>query len=148
MNSSHYAIREAHVQAALANATAAQVGALQALLAMVRELEDLERTLPERCGQARRAAGIEVPALSKAARYAVAQSDDARRDYDRLLTRRCNRATTAQAVVRELLDTAQNDLELTQMLDDGNPDDPVNALIGDLCENKRRFVERLRAFLD
>ena len=62
-----YVIRLEHVEAAIERATAEQRSVLEDLLDVVRELDELERSLPERVAKARSDAGIEERPLSRAA---------------------------------------------------------------------------------
>ncbi len=148
MTEPRYVIRQAHVQAALDKAVSPEVDALNRCLEMVIEIDALERSVPAKLEQLRADAGTETPALSRAAREAVSQSDDARREVDRLLTRRCNRAASAQAVVKEILEVAKGDLKAANMLDnDVGEDEPVKPVYSELYWKKRRLVDSLRKFL-
>lgn len=144
-----YVIRLEHIRAAIDRATADERPALEDLLAAVRELDELERSLPERVRQAQADAGVARPALSKAAKEAVAMSSDANREIDRLLTRKCNRAESASAVVREILAAARTDMKTMNTLDNWiADDDPAKPIYAEAYWKRRKFVDDLRAFLD
>lgn len=129
-------------------ATAEDLPQLERFLELVNELDALERSLPERVHKALSDAGLEKPTLSKAAREAVAQSDDARRELDKQLTRRCNRADSAEGVVREILAIAKIDLKEANVLDNWiSEDDPTKPIYSELYWKRRAFVDSLREFL-
>lgn len=143
-----YLVRQEHVQAAIDKAPAEDLPRLEGLLEMVAELDALERTLAERVRSAKADAGLSQPGLSKSAEEAVAQSADAHREIDRLLTRKCNRAESSQAVIKEILAVARLDMRDANTLDEWVPDgDPTKAIYSERYWKRREFVETLRAFI-
>ena len=143
-----YLVRREHVQAAIDRATPEDLPRLEGLVEMVAELDALERSLGERVRAAKAAAGVTQPRLSKAAQEATAQSTDAHREIDRLLTRKCNRAESSQAVIREILAVAKLDMRETNTLDEWIPDDdPTKAIYSERYWKRRKLVEFLRAFI-
>ncbi|MEM7501018.1 MAG: hypothetical protein AAF417_03190 [Pseudomonadota bacterium] len=148
MDGAGYVIRKEHIQAAMDKATAAELRALEALLPFVNELDQLERTLPERTRKAMADAEASIPKLSKSAQDAVSQSDDARREIDRLLTRKCNRADSAVGVVKEVYAMAKLDMKEANVLDNWiADDDPTKAIYSELYWKRRALVESLRKFI-
>lgn len=129
-------------------ATDVELPSLVRLLTLVNELDDLERTLPERTQKALSEAGASPPKLSRSAQDAVSQSEDARREVDRLLTRKCNRADSAVGVVREILAIAKIDMREANVLDNWIEDDhPTKAIYSELYWKRRALVESLREFV-
>ncbi len=145
MTGQGFVIRDAHVNAAIEKATEQERSSLQRLLEMVNELDELERSLPERVARAQSDAGIEKRPLSKAAGEAIAMSSDAALEIDRLLTRKCNRADSASAVLKEILLVAKQDMKSSNWLDNATPDDdPTKAIISEMYWKRRALVDRLR----
>ncbi len=143
-----YIVRQEHIQAAMDEATAAELGSLEKILALVVELDTLERTLPERLKRAQLDAGASKPALSNSARDAVSHSHDARREIDRVLSRKCNRADSAVGVVREILAIAKLDMKEANVLDNWiAEDDPTKQIYSELYRKRRTFVKGLREFI-
>lgn len=143
-----YVIRQEHVRAAVDKATAEELPQLERFLELVSELDALERSLPERVHKAQSDAGLERQEHSKAAREAISQSDDARRELDKQLTRRCHRADSAEGVVREILTIAKVDMKEANVLDNWiSEDDPTKAIYSELYWKRRAFVDSLREFL-
>ena len=132
---------------AIDKASPDQAQQLEACLELLTEVDQLERTFPARLEEARAKVGIEMPRLSKAAKEAVAQSSSAGKEIDRLLHRRCNRATSASEVVRELLAVAKDELECSEFLMQEAPDEPCLQIVSELYEKKREFVEQLKVFV-
>ena len=143
-----YVIRSQHIHAAIERAISVEVPHLERCLELVMDLDALERSLPDRIHKARTETGIEMPALSKAANEAISQSADAGREIDRLLTRKCNRATSSQAVIKEILPIAKADMQTANFLDNEVPDDdPTKAIHSEMYWKKRELVASLREFL-
>ena len=143
-----YVIRREHIDAGIEKAAASERRDLQEMICLVLELDELERSLPERVASAKEDAGTGNPPLSTAANEAVGQSADAAREIDRLLTRKCNRAETAKAVVEEILMVAKSDMKAMNALDNLIPaDDPTKSIYSELYSKRREFVERLREFI-
>ena len=147
MDVAGYVIRQEHIQVAMDKATAAELPLLQPFLQLVNELDQLERTLPERARKALSKAGASPHTLSKSAQDAVSQSEDARREIDRLLTRKCNRADSAVGVVKEMYAIAKLDMKEANVLDNWiEEDDPTKAIYSELYWKRRALVESLREF--
>ncbi len=143
-----YVIRIEHIRAAIDKATVDERPVLDGLLDVVRELDELERSLPERVRKAQADAGIAKPELSKAAKDAITQSSDANREIDRLLTRKCSRAETAEVVIREILAVAREDMKAMNTLDNWIADeDPTKPVYSEAYRKRRKFVEALRALI-
>ena len=143
-----YTIRQEHIRAAIDKAEARELPHLERLLELVSELDDLERTLPERVQRAQADAGVPRPPLSKSAREAMSQSEDASLEIDRLLTRKCNRADTATGVVKEVLAIAKLDMKEANVVDNWiSEDDPTKAIYSERYRKIRAFVDTLREFI-
>ena len=148
MDVAGYVIRQEHMQVAMDKATAAELPLLQPSLELINELDQLERSLPERIRQALSEAGVSPQTLSKSARDVVSQSEDARREIDRLLTRKCNRADSAVGVVKEVYAIAKLDMKEANVLDNWiEDDDPTKAIYSELYWKRRALVESLREFI-
>ncbi|MDJ0917176.1 MAG: hypothetical protein QNJ05_05375 [Woeseiaceae bacterium] len=146
--SAGYVIRLEHIQVAIDKATADERLNLEPLVDAVRELDELERSTPERVAKAQADAGIEKRPLSKAAGEAIATSSDAAREIDRLLTRKCNRADSAVAVLKEILTIAKQNMKSANWLDNATPDDdPTKAIYSELYWKRREFVSILRELI-
>ncbi|MGI9234682.1 MAG: hypothetical protein ACR2RD_13695 [Woeseiaceae bacterium] len=129
-------------------ATAEELPRLGRLLELVSELDDLEHTLPERVQKAQSNVGTAKPQFSKSAKEAMAQSDDAHREIDRVLTRKCNRADSCAGVVKEVLAIAKLDMREANTLDNWIPDDdPTKAIYSELYWKRRTLVESLQEFV-
>ncbi len=143
-----YVIREDHIRTAIQQASAEELLELEQLLVRVGELDHLELTLQERVRKARSSTDENEAEFSKSARDEMSQSEEAAREIDRLLTRRCNRAGSAVAVTREILAEARSDMKETNRLDNQLPeDDPAKPIISELYQKKRKLVEALRGFV-
>lgn len=147
MSTPGYVIKQAHVQEAIRKASAGRQPDLEQILELVTELDALERTLAERVQEARAAAGVADPAGGKAPKELMSVSQGAAREVDRLLTRKCNRAHTAVAVVREILAIAKLEMKEANVLDNLiADDDPTKPIYTQRYRRMRALVERLRAF--
>lgn len=129
-------------------ASSEELQSLEQIVGMVSELDHLERTLQERVHKAQSNAGTERAELSKSAREAISQSDDAAREIDRLLTRKCNRAVSAAAVVKEILTIAKLDMKEANTLDNWiAEDDPTKSIYSERYQKRRALVQSLREFI-
>ena len=143
-----YIIRREHIQAAIDKAVARELPRLERFLEIVGELDELERRLPERVRKAQADAGASRPPSSKSAREAMSQSEDASREIDRVLTRKCNRADTATGVVKEVLAIARIDLKEANVLDNWiSENDPTKAIYAERYRKRREFVDTMREFI-
>lgn len=148
MSEQGYVIRLEHIQAAIDKATASERPRVEGFLEFVTELDALERSLSERVRKAKTDAGLEPPPLSGAARGAISRSADADREIDRVLTRKCNRADSAQAVVKEILAIAKIDMKEANILENWIPEgDPTKAIYSERYWKRRSFVGDLREFV-
>lgn len=147
MSEQGYVIPAVLLRLAIEKATAEDAQHLSECERLVAELDTLERSFPTRLENARAEVGIEMPRLSKAAKEAVAESSTAAQEIDRLLYRRCNRATTAGEIVRELLAVAREDMKSAAFLAREAPDEPSREILEELYDKKRDVVERLKGFL-
>ena len=147
MSGQGYIVPQQLLRLAIEKASDDQAQRLEACLELLTEVDQLERTFPARLEEARAKAGIESPRLSKAATEAVAESSTAAREIDRLLHRRCNRATTAGEIVRELLAVAREDMKSAAFLAREAPDEPSREILEELYDKKRDVVERLKGFV-
>ena len=78
----------------------------------------------------------------------MSQSEDAHRDLDRLLTRKCRRASSAVGVVKEILAIAKVDMREANVLDNWiADDDPAKAIYSEAYWKRRAFVKDLREFI-
>lgn len=142
-----YVIRGNHVRLAIEKATPDEAAKLAACLRLVLELNELESSFPRRLRIARASAEIETAPLSKSATEAASQSQMADQEYDRQLARRLSRASSAHAIVQELMRSAEADLDFAEFLRQGAEDSPSKRLLTELLIKKREFVERLKVFL-
>lgn len=143
-----YVIREDHIRAAIQQAGGEELPQLEQLLVLIRELDHLELTLQERVTKARSSDGADKTELSVSAMDEMSQSEQAAREIDKLLTRRCNRADSAVAVVKEILAEARSDMKEANRLDNQVPeDDPAEPIISGLYQKKRKLVESMREFV-
>lgn len=143
-----YSVRDKHILAAIEKADPAERRQLEPLLNQVTALNDIERTLADRVRDAQVAAGQAKTKPSRAAREVMAQSADAARELDRLLTRKCERAQTACDVIREILAVAKHDMREANWLDTAiADDDPAKSIYTDRYWKQREFVASLRLFL-
>ena len=85
MTAQSYVIRADHVRVAVDTANDDDRRRLLDILELVGELDELERTLPDRVAAAQATAEEPPLSLSKSAMEAASQSDDAAREIDRLL---------------------------------------------------------------
>ncbi len=129
-------------------ASAEELHPLERFIELVSELDHLERTLQERVRKAQSDAGTEQAELSKSDREAMSQSDDAAREVDRLLTRKCDRAVSATAVVKEVLAIAKLDMREANALDNWiAEDDPTKSIYSERYQKRRELVKSLREFI-
>ena len=147
MSGQGYIVPAALLRLAIEKASQEEAQQLSECEPLVTELDELERSFPSRLEIARAEAGIEMPTLSKAAKEAVAQSSAAGQEIDRLLYRKCNRATTAREIIEELLAVARADMKSAAFLAREAPDEPCEQIVSELYEKKRVVVDRLKAFL-
>ncbi len=143
-----FVIKREHVREAISKASKNEQSDLEQILGLVEELDDLERTLPKRVQEAQASAGIAKPAPGKSAQDAVSQSHDAALEIDRLLTRECNRATTAVDVISEILAMAKLDMKETNVVDNWiAEDDPTKPIYAERYKKIRALVDSLRSFI-
>ena len=163
MNETGYILRTEYVALAVAKlaATSNTSGApemvalqsrqLNALADAVVAVDALECSLPQRLAAARSASRSDSKApeteLSEAAQEAIGASVAVDLEYHRLLARRCRRAGTAAEVVGELIESAGQDLELTEWLHRGSGDTVAEPLVRELVDAKRRVVWILEGFV-
>lgn len=141
-----YVVREEHVRVAIDKATPDEARHLHACVELVAELNVLARSFADRLQEARAQAGIEMPRPSRSAAEAVSQSFAAHQEYDRLLSRRCNRAPSASAVVQELLTAAEDELEFEESLAEYPVDEPCRRIVEEHLQKKRELVSHLKRF--
>jgi hypothetical protein len=147
VNEIGYIIQKNHVQLAIEKARPDETRQLGVYLQLVTELDNLERSFADRLQKARGIGGIKMPRLSKSAMDAASQSLDASQEFDRLLTRRCNRAESAGAVIQELLTTAEDELEMAEFLAQGATDKPGQQMLAELVLKKRELVRHFKEFI-